>query len=142
VTATFEELLEYGLGPQFAAAHLGVEVVRCGDGKALMRLAVRPELMQNAGVLQGGITATLMDITMAWATLSVIHPRHAPTVDLTVSYLRPIVEETIECEAVVVRAGRSMAHVRAEVTTEAGLLAATGSGNFLITDPLPRPGLA
>jgi uncharacterized protein (TIGR00369 family) len=137
MTAGFEELLEHGLGPRFAAAHLGVEVVSCGDGRARMRLQVRPELMQNAGVLQGGITATLMDITMAWAVLSVIHPRHAPTVDLNVSYLRPIMEELIECEAVVVRAGRSMAHVRAEVTTESGLLAATGSGNFMVVDPLP-----
>jgi uncharacterized protein (TIGR00369 family) len=136
VTASFEELLERGLGPQFAAGHLGVEVVHCGNGKARMRLRVRPELMQNAGVLQGGITATLIDITMAWAVLSVIHPRHAPTLDLNVSYLRPIVEETIECEAVVVRAGRSVAHVRAEVMTESGALAATGSGNFLVTGPL------
>lgn len=136
MTASFAELLEHGLGPRFAAAHLGVEVVHCGDGKARMRLRVRPELMQNAGVLQGGITATLIDITMAWAVLSVVYPRHAPTVDLNVSYLRPIVEETIECEAIVVRAGRSVAHVRAEVMTESGALAATGSANFLVTDPL------
>lgn len=136
MTATFDKALEHGFGPGFAAAHLGVQVVHCGDGKARMRLPVRSELMQSAGVLQGGITATLVDITMAWAMLSVIHPRHAPTLDLHISYLRPIVQETIECEAVVVRAGRTVVHARAEVFTETGALAATGTGHFLVTGPL------
>lgn len=142
MSESFDELLKHGFEPQFLASQLGVTVVHCGDGKARMRLPVRPTLLQNFGVLQGGITATLIDITMAWAVLSAVHPRHAPTVDLTVTYLRPITVEDIECEAVVVRAGRSMSHVRAEVFTASGAVAATGSGNFLVTDPHPaaRPG--
>lgn len=127
--------MERGLGPEFAAAHLGVKVVHCGSGKAHMRLPVQQELMQDAGVLQGGITATLMDITMAWAVLSTIHPKRAPTLDLQVSYLRPIFKEMIECEAVVVRAGRTVVHARAEVKSESGALAATGTGNFLVAAP-------
>jgi acyl-coenzyme A thioesterase PaaI-like protein len=74
-------------------------------------------------------------MTMAWAVLSVVHPRHAPTVDLTVSYLRPVTDQDIECEAVVLRAGRSIAYARAEVVTGAGVLVASASASFLVRDP-------
>jgi uncharacterized protein (TIGR00369 family) len=97
-----------------------------------VRLPFRPEHRQHLGVLQGGVTATLIDVAMAWAVTSAIHPRSGPTVDLHVQYLRPVVDEDLRCEAVVIRAGRSVAAARAEVTTATGALVAVGSGSFLV----------
>ena len=135
MTAGFDELLEEGFAPHLLPAHLGVEPISCGDGKARMRLPFRPQHLQNLGVVQGGIIATLADMTMAWAVLSLVHPRPAPTVDLTVSYLRPVTEQDIECEAVVLRAGRSVAYARADVVNGDGVLVASASASFLVRNP-------
>ncbi len=140
MTAGFEALLEEGFAPHLLPAHLGVEPISCGDGKARMRLPFRPQHLQNLGVIQGGIIATLADMTMAWAVLSLVHPRPAPTVDLTVSYLRPVTDQDIECEALVLRAGRSIAYARAEVVTAEGVLVASASGSFLVSAPAEASG--
>lgn len=134
----FDEMLEDAFSARYLPAHLGVALVSCGHGKARMRLPYREAHLQNLGVLQGGITATLIDISLAWAVLSAVHPAQGHTINLTVSYLRPITTEDIECEAVVLRAGRSVAIARAEVTTASGVLVAAGSGSFLVRQPVPK----
>ncbi|WP_214366934.1 PaaI family thioesterase [Pseudonocardia sp. H11422] len=123
--------------PGYFPATLGVGLVACGDGRARLRLPFRPAHRQNAGVLQGGVTATLIDMAMAWAVTSAVHPRGTATVNLDVNYVRPVVDADLECEAVVVRAGRTVATVRAEVMTDDGSVVATGSGNFLLRPPQP-----
>jgi uncharacterized protein (TIGR00369 family) len=134
VTAGFEELLERGFAPHLLGGHMGVQVLACGDGKARLRMPFRSHYLQNMGVVQGGVIATICDMTMAWAVLSQVHPRHSPTIDLTVSYLRPVTEQDLECEAIVLRAGRSVAYARAEVMTLDGVLVATATGSFLVRD--------
>jgi uncharacterized protein (TIGR00369 family) len=139
VTAGFEELLESGFAPHLLGGHMGVQVISCGDGKARLRLPFRPHYLQNLGVMQGGVVATLADMTMAWAVLSAVHPRPAPTIDLTVSYLKPVVGQDIECEATVLRAGRSVASARAEIMTTDGVLVASASASFLVREaPVAR----
>jgi uncharacterized protein (TIGR00369 family) len=133
VTASFEELLDSGFAPHLLPGHMGVQVISCGDGSARLRLPFRSHYMQNLGVMQGGVIATLADMTMAWAVLSAVHPRPAPTVDLTISYLKPVLEQDIECEATVLRAGRSVAYARAEVMTTEGVLVASASASFLVS---------
>ena len=132
---SFEDLLTEGFRQQFLPSQLGVEVISCGGGQAHMRLPFRASHLQNMGVLQGGIAATLIDITLAWAVLSAVHPAQTPTIDLSVSYLCPVTDEDLVCRAHVLRAGRSVAFARAEVTTTAGVLVAAGSGNFLVRQP-------
>jgi uncharacterized protein (TIGR00369 family) len=134
VTAAFEEVLEQAFEPHLLSGAMGVQVLSCGGGKARLRLPFRPQFLQNMGVVQGGVVATLADMTMAWAVLSAVHPRHAPTVDLTVSYLRPVTEQDLECEAVVLRAGRSVAYARADVVNADGVLVAAASASFLVRD--------
>jgi uncharacterized protein (TIGR00369 family) len=134
VTEGFEDLLERGFAPHLLGGHMGVQVLTCADGKARLRMPFRSHYLQNMGVVQGGVIATICDMTMAWAVLSQVHPRHSPTIDLNVSYLRPVTEQDLECEAIVLRAGRSVAYARAEVLTLDGVLVATATGSFLVRD--------
>jgi uncharacterized protein (TIGR00369 family) len=129
---TMEEMQAEAFAPGLLPAHLGMSLDRCGDGSAVVCLPFRAEHRQHLGVLQGGVIATLIDVAMAWAVTSSIHPRLAPTVDLHVQYLRPVVDSDLACEAVVVRAGRSVVTTRAEVTTTEGTLVAVGIGSFLV----------
>lgn len=132
--AGFADLLDRGFAPHLLGGYMGVQVLACRDGRAHLRMPFRSHYLQNMGVVQGGVIATICDMTMAWAVLSQVYPRHSPTIDLNVSYLRPVTEQDLDCEAFVLRAGRSVAYARAELTNPEGVLVATATGSFLVRD--------
>ena len=91
-------------------AHLlGIELDDISEGVATLRLDVRKELKQNHGVVHGGAIASLIDTAMAFAIITLLAPREkVTTVDLTVSYLRPLTKGRITARARVVRSGRRL----------------------------------
>ena len=111
--------------------HLGIELVEIEVGKAVMKLPMRDELRQPYGLLHGGATASLIDTATAFAVVSVTtHEEKCTTVDLTVHYLRPVTDETTICTATIVRAGRRLITVSAEVHNEHGKLIATALSTY------------
>lgn len=110
---------------------LGIELIGLKSGEAILRLKMRDELRQPHGVLHGGATASLIDTATAFAVISVLETdEKATTVDLTVHYLRPVVEGAITCTAKVVRGGRRLLTVSAEVANEEGKLIATALSTY------------
>lgn len=113
------------------ARMLGIELVDIKAGEAIMKLKMRDELRQPYGVLHGGATASLIDTAMAFAVIaSTTEDEKATTVDLTVHYLRPVSEGEIICTAKMVRAGKRILTVSAEVTGEQGKLIATALSTY------------
>jgi uncharacterized protein (TIGR00369 family) len=112
---------------------LGIELVAATSGSAILRLAIRPELKQNQGLLHGGAMASLIDTATAFAIVSQLTKSEKfTTVDLTINYLRPITEGVATCQARVVRAGRRILTLSAEVHDEAGNLAAIAVSTYLM----------
>lgn len=110
---------------------LGMELVDISFGEARLRLKMRDELRQPYGVLHGGATASLIDTATAFAVISRLpEEERATTVDLTVHYLRPVSAGEIVCAAKVVRAGRRILTVSAEVFNEEGKLVATALSTY------------
>jgi acyl-CoA thioesterase len=99
--------------------------------EAAISMEMRDDLKQPHGVLHGGVTATLIDTTMAFAVRTRI-PNGEPTatIDLTIHYLRPHVEGTITCTAKNVRAGKRIFTVSAEVMNREGKLLATAVSTY------------
>lgn len=111
---------------------LGIEVVRMERGLAVLSLTVRDELRQINGIIHGGATASLIDTASAFAILTVLEPNQTTTtVDLTVHYLRPLVNGLARAEARVLRAGRRVIVVAVDVTDEAQNLAATALTTYI-----------
>jgi uncharacterized protein (TIGR00369 family) len=111
--------------------HLGIELVEIGEGTATMKLPMKEELRQPYGLLHGGATASLIDTATAFAVVGAIgQADKATTVDLTVHYLRPVVNETTICTAKVVRAGKRLITVSAEVHNENGKMIATALSTY------------
>lgn len=111
--------------------HLGIELVEIEIGKAVMRMPMREELRQPYGVLHGGATASLIDSATAFAIIgSIGRDEKATTVDLTVHYLRPVTEGVCLCTATVIRAGKRLITVSAEVHHENGKLIATALSTY------------
>ena len=99
--------------------------------EAVISLEVRDDLRQPSGVLHGGVTASLIDTAMAFAVRTRLEPTAATaTIDLTVHYLRPLVEGRAICTGRVVRAGKRVFTVSADVHNEEGKIVATGLSTY------------
>ena len=105
---------------------LGMEIVDVAKGEATVKVTTREDLKQPYGLLHGGVTASLVDTATAFAVIAELgQAEQAATSNLTIHYLRPHVEGTIFCHAKVVKAGRKLLTLSAEVVNEAGQLIAT-----------------
>lgn len=95
---------------------LGLTVEEMGDGEAVLSVSFE-EFKQNPdGVLQGGVTATLIDVTGAVAVRSALDGETVPmaTTNLEVNYLRPVTD-TAYATGELVRLGEANAVIDVEV---------------------------
>ena len=110
---------------------IGMELVDMQLDTAVIKIEMRDDLRQPSGVLHGGVTATLIDTTMAFAVRTRLPMDQATaTIDLTVHYLRPHISGTLTCTARVVRAGKRIFTVSADVVGEGGKLIATSISTY------------
>ncbi len=110
---------------------IGMRLVDMQIDTAVIEMEMRDDLRQPSGVLHGGVTATLIDTTMAFAVRTRLPIDVATaTIDLTVHYLRPHISGTFTCTAKVVRAGKRIFTVSADVVGEGGKLIATSISTY------------
>src|SRR5678815_2847578 len=111
---------------------IGIELDEVDSGTATLAFDVRDELKQNNGVVHGGAIASLIDTATAFAIISVLPPdEQATTVDLTISYLRPLTKGRARAAAKVLRTGKRLITVSAELFDNAGNLAATALSTYI-----------
>jgi uncharacterized protein (TIGR00369 family) len=110
---------------------IGMKLVGLEPDAATISIEMRDDLRQPSGVLHGGVTATLIDTAMAFAVRTRLAPEEATaTIDLTVHYLRPHISGTFTCTARVVRGGKRIFTVSADVINENGVQIATGLSTY------------
>lgn len=110
---------------------MGMRLVDIRPGEATIKIEMRDDLRQPHGVLHGGVTASLIDTAMAFAIITRLAPgEKATTIDLTVHYLRPHVEGTFTCTASVIRAGKRIITVSADVVNAEGKQIATAISTY------------
>jgi uncharacterized protein (TIGR00369 family) len=111
---------------------LGIEVDSLEPGHAVLSMKMRDDLMRNGGIAHGGAVATLIDSAMAFAIVQLLgETEHTVTVDLTIHFLRPLSEGTARASARVVRAGKRVITVSAELLDHNDKLAATAISTYL-----------
>jgi uncharacterized protein (TIGR00369 family) len=116
------------------ARFLGLELEEVAAGTATLAVNIRKELTQNQGVVHGGAIASLIDTATAFAIISLLDPKEkVSTVDLTISYLRPATGGRLKAVATVVRAGRRLFVVSAEVFDKQGKLITTALSTYIKT---------
>jgi len=83
-------------------------------------------------VMHGGAIATLIDTATAFAIIPTLaEGEHSVTVDLTISYLRPLTTGTARASAKILRQGARVIVLSAEVLDHEGNLAATALSTYL-----------
>lgn len=111
---------------------LGIELEKIESGSATLGIRVRKRLTQNQGVVHGGAIASLIDTATAFAIITLLAPQEqVTTVDLTISYLRPVTNGRLTCTANVLRAGRRLLAVSADVLDSRQRLVATALSTYI-----------
>lgn len=119
------------LGPFAKMLHIELAAVR--EGASSCRLDTFAELLNPNGVLHGGAVYTMVDYAMGAASMSLLAPGETcATIEIKISYLAPVRAGAVRCEARVLKKGRQVVFLAADVTDEAGAPVASASGSFMI----------
>ena len=111
---------------------LGIEIDSVEPGHAVLSMKMRDDLMRNGRIAHGGAVATLIHSAMAIAIMPMLAEKErSRTVILTIHYLRPVSEGVARASARVVRAGRRVITVSAELFDGNEKLAATAISTYL-----------
>jgi uncharacterized protein (TIGR00369 family) len=95
-------------------SHVGAELCELTRGSCTLAVDRRPELLQQHGLFHGGVTAFLVDnaTTIAAATS---RGQPALTAEYKLNLLSPATGERLICRARVIKPGRQVAVVAADV---------------------------
>jgi acyl-CoA thioesterase len=120
------------------AAHVGIEILEGGNGRARARLAIQPHHLNGLGTVQGGALFTLADLVFAVAVNS--HGMKATGLNASIQWIKPAREGTLFAEAVEVSCSRRIATYSVRITDDQGALVATFQGTgYRLDDPWAVP---
>lgn len=100
-------------------ASLGIELESVSPGECRTTLEIRPDHLQQTGVVHAGVLATLADHTAGGAAASVLERgAHPLTVEFKINLLRPATGPRLTCRARILKAGRTLVIAESEVFAE------------------------
>ncbi|MCX5856149.1 MAG: PaaI family thioesterase [Deltaproteobacteria bacterium] len=98
---------EKGLNPFLDFFKITLEDLQ--DGYARFRMPVRPEYMQGAGFMQGGVIVAMADEAIAHAIMTVLEPGTGiTTIELKSNFLAPVRDGELTADARVFKKGRTL----------------------------------
>jgi uncharacterized protein (TIGR00369 family) len=103
------------------------------ESPTTVRMSVRPDLINAAGLLSGAATYALVDYCMG-STLWVetTEDEMIATLNISINYIATSTEGDVVCTTQLDRRNRSQAVLRSEVRRDDGALIATAIGSFSI----------
>ena len=114
------------------AGTMGVEFTAVEAGRSVCRVNVEPRMHNPLGILHGGVPYTLADTGMAMALMPMLDGGQPfSTIEIKMSYFRPVVAGEITCETRVLSKGRRIVYLESEVR-DATRLVAKATGTYYI----------
>jgi uncharacterized protein (TIGR00369 family) len=112
--APIETRIRDNVGRQGFMKHVGAELSELTRGACTLEVGRRPELLQQNGLFHGGVTAFLVDNA---TTIAAAASRGQPalTAEYKLNLLSPASGERLICRARVIKPGRQVAVVAADV---------------------------
>ncbi len=117
-----------------AAQLLGWELVAEDSEAGTIEIAFHPDdrMLNSRGTVQGGFVAAMLDDTMGPALVSLSGGTTMPSsIDLTVSFIRPVHPGRVVGRGRVVKAGRSVVFLEAELFDADDRLLARGTSSAI-----------
>src|SRR3954453_10392374 len=112
----FAQEIRQSFNQQTVTALIGAELTRVHPGLIEITLPYRADLVQQHGYLHAGIVTTIADSACGYAAYSLMPPNsEVLSVEFKVNLLRPARGETFSAVAEVVKSGKTLTLVRADV---------------------------
>jgi uncharacterized protein (TIGR00369 family) len=112
--APIESRIRDSVGRQGFMSHVGAELSELSRGSCTLAVDRRPELLQQNGLFHGGVTAFLVDNATTIAAAA-SRGQAALTAEYKLNLLSPAAGERLICRARVIKPGRQVAVVAADV---------------------------
>ncbi len=118
---------------------IGLTIEQQADGKSRLLLPVDGRHLNPHGVVHGAVIYAMADTGMGAALYSMLDAGYAcATIDISISYFRPVVDGQLLCQTVLENKGRSVAHLTARITQNDKLVAQASGNLAIISAPLER----
>ncbi len=148
--AVLEQIRSYYLDflPFNKVLGIDIDLLEYDTGEARVRFPMKPDLIGNsaAGILHGGVTAAVIDLTGGLSALITCVKYHesdsqdrlykrltaSATIDMRVDYLRPGKGTSFVCTSRILRAGSRIVVSRMDLVNDRKQCIATGTGTYLI----------
>jgi uncharacterized protein (TIGR00369 family) len=112
---------------------IGIEPVVFKEGYAQFRMPVRPEYLQGAGKMQGGLIVALADEAIAHAMVTTLTPEEGlTTIELKSNFLAAVSSGELTATATVFKKGSSLVIGDCLVTDDQGRNICRVSATFLL----------
>ncbi len=135
LNASFAGEIEQSFAKQTIMNLIGARLSRVEPGVVAINLPYRADLTQQHGYLHAGIVTTIADSACGYAAYSLMPPgSEVLSVEFKVNLLRPAKAETLLATAEVIKSGKTLTVVRADVvgiTGERRELVATMIGTMM-----------
>ncbi len=113
---------------------LGLEIEKLEQGVCFSRLRIKDTLLNKHSVVHGGVIYSMADISMGVAVYSTLkNKEETSTVEIKINYLKPAKTSVLTCEARIVKKGKNIAVLEAEVRSGESDLIAKALGTFMLT---------
>jgi len=113
------------LPPPPIATLIGFKVIAAAPGAATVTLEAGPQHANPMGTLHGGILCDIADAAMGIAyAANLAEGESFTTLELKVSFLKPVWKATLTAEGKVLKQGRTTGLVECRITDEEGKLVA------------------
>jgi uncharacterized protein (TIGR00369 family) len=114
--SSFAEEIKQSFAKQTIMGLIGAELGRVEPGVVEISLPYRADLAQQHGYLHAGIVTTIADSACGYAAYSLMPPNsEVLSVEFKVNLLRPAKGQTFVAMAEVVKSGKTLTVVRADV---------------------------
>ncbi|MFV0281272.1 MAG: PaaI family thioesterase [Rhodoblastus sp.] len=116
--------------------YCAIEPISSGGGRSRLEVTVEKHHANQMGVAHGGLLMTLLDVCMGSAARSSV-ASNVITVDMQTAFLAPASGRLVG-QGKVVRAGKSLVFVEAEITNAEDDVVCRGTAVFKTAKPPPK----
>jgi acyl-coenzyme A thioesterase 13 len=117
---------------------LNYKIINVKRGEMELEFLVRPEMANPTGLLHGGMQCGLMDDCIGITSTTLGYEGFPISIDFHVDFLGKVkVGEKVRAIGKVIREGKNIIHMTAEIYDMTGKLIATGNSNLLKTSFVP-----
>ena len=129
---SYKEEVAKSFAQQAIMKLVGAELTRVDPGVVEITIGYRPDLTQQNGFLHAGLIATIADSACGYAAYSLMPPgSEVLSVEFKVNLLRPAKGSSFTARAEVIKAGKTLTVVNANVLADNKELVATMLGTMI-----------